>query len=88
MSYDEDDGDEFDSGPYLVIGAPRPRQWSWWLAGSMALECAGKALQHLAVLPSQVAIAMVAHAEYQRDRAEMAEEGALEIEQLTTGGTV
>lgn len=83
-----DEDDEGYSSPVLVIGAPEPRRWSWWLVGSMALECAGKALQHLAQLPQEIAIAMVAHAEYQRDRAEMAEDAALEIEAMTTGGSL
>lgn len=82
----EDDEDEGLEHPVLVIGAPHPRRWSWWLVGSMVLDCAGKALGELSVLPREIAIAMVAHAEHHRDRADMAEQGALEIEMLTGAG--
>lgn len=84
MTFDDDEEERVD--PVLVIGRPAPRRWSWWLVGSMATQMVGEQIELGGRLLREVAIAMVAHAEHQQDRAEMHEQGAREIEMLTTGG--
>lgn len=71
---------------YTITVVIPPNRWSWTQLGAMAAYFAATVAENAGQLLTQVGHMANAHAAYHRDRADMAEQGAMEIEMLTGAG--